>query len=725
MEKEELEALVGKALEEHPEVFPGSPQVVELLGGHGVRIRADTILKNLDVSAFQLNWIKSCSEKTFLENLIKGTFSSLDEKCKEAVKKRLGKIIKEELKCNQDIFPNANQISSILKSKYGFGPSDVLLNRTIDLYPLKLKWINESKAELFFGSYISYSIKGKKYKNAINGKFRKLVEKASEELPHIYPTKSSIRPLLKEKYGINLSGTALQNLINGLDITPIKLKWIKNCPDKIFLEQFEKRVFVASHKKVKDAVYKRFIRIVKKVLDDNHAVFPSLRGIEYLLREKYGTCPDSSFISRRKLDLAPFKLKFIKKCDDKIFLENISKNAFTNLDKKCREAADKRMHDILLSHIADLDNLQMDRNTINKYLQKFPDLAFISSATEEHRFTLDQRIVMAMHIWKETRNEHLHRLIGERLEQLWAFRELFALMKDGRCLDADVVSIFHEILPDKIRNYTQDASITHSFVDKLRDGSFEARAGKDVLLLSFMHWLTKKQTAEIMLRLNQSVGTDNNIYMTSPNGLEYADKIINSLNDFGFVPEKIGTLYLLPPGESEQHEQRKLLTKSKVLQFRKIRDIETAPDEAKLFSEEKKREGEIRPEPKSEIISYDEKTLKNSLPVITLKDIGVVFTEETPEVKQIKTAGDMAILELKGGAIVGFNMEPGHPYSIEVEGRTIPKGTDNAVLDIINGKEGFKVSDKLKSKYKDFMKLIKEKREEISGVKKTKLKGKR
>jgi len=295
-------------------------------------------------------------------------------------------------------------------------------------------------------------------------------------------------------------------------------------------------------------------------------------------------------------------------------------------------------------------------------------------------------------------------------------------MKDGRCLDADVISMFHESLPERIGNYISESTVTHSFVDNLRAGDFKAGKGKDVLLLSFMHWLTDKQSAEIMLRLNQSVGTDNAIYMTSPNGLEYAEDLIASMNTFGFVPEKVGSLYLIPPSESEEDEQRKLLTKGKVLQFRKIQDVEKAPEELQLFSREKKKKGGARIEPKADIISYDEKTLKKSLPLITMKDVGVIFTEEIPEVKKVEVEGEHAILTLKGGLVLGFNVEPEHPYSIEVEGRKIPKGTDNAILDLMNEKEGFEVANGLKKKYKEFMKLVKGKREQMGPVKKRVLK---
>ncbi len=718
-----IKKIITDNFEKYQELFPGSTQIIDMLvEEYGIRLSHSTVLKLTGLTAIQMKWIKECDTRIFLENLSGKRFTQMEKKGRFEVKKRLIKIINELLKEYPTAFPTSVKIAELIKHTYGVEISYVAIAENINLPNLQKKWVKSCSDEVFLNRLSDWSYGGldKNIRATVKKRFEKVVKKLLSKNPEVFPGSHQIPPLLK-RYGLK---SASIQLCKNLDLPALQKKWIRNCKDDVFLENLVKGRFSNPSKEVKNAYKKIFRKIVRNMLNSNPNTYPSSTQITILLKKRYKIKITANSVGKN-IHLTNLQSAWLTKCSEKLFLESLSKKKLGGIAKKLESVINKRMHKILFSHIDDLNALPISKPTLDNYLKKFPDLIFLLFASEEHRFTVDQRIVLAMHVWKETRSEDLHKLIGERLDQLWGFRELFALMKDGRCLDADVISMFHETLPKRIGNYIPESAVTHSFVDKLRDGSFEARAGKDVLLLSFMHWLTKKQTVEIMLRLNQSVGTDNNIYMTSPNGLEYADEIINSLNDFGFVPEKIGTLYLLPPGESEQHEQRKLLTKSKVLQFRKIRDNETAPDEAKLFSEEKKREGEIRPEPKAEIISYDKNTLRNSLPLITLKNIEVVFTEETPEVKQIKTAGDMAILELKGGAIVGFNMEPGHPYSIEVEGRKIPKGTDNAVLDIINGKEGFKVSDKLKSKYKDFMKLIKEKREEISGVKKTKLKGKR
>lgn len=706
------------------EDFPGSPQIVEAFRERtGVILNPATISTNFDLVPFQLEWINSCEDWILIKSISGHKFGFVDEKCKKAVKKRFKKIAEAELKKSLEDYPSARIIAILLKA-YGAPIDRGTVIRNLDIFPIQLEWIKSSKKELFLKDFHKGTfgkMRSKRLKDAVKKRFVSIVREELKGNPEIFPSTMQIADFLNKKYDLSISNSTINRRLN---LQPFKINWVKCCENRVLLENITKGTFAGESKIVKELARRKFKKIIENELQNNPDVFPSRRKILELLKN-YGIEGLTPSMAFNDLDVNLLKLKWINSSVEALFLEQLSKGTFGKLDKKCKKAVDKRMHDILLSHIDDLSGLLINKQTLNSYLKKFPELAFLLTATQEHKFTIDQRIVLDMHLWKETRSEDLHKLIGERLEQLWGFRELFALMKDGRCLDADVISMFHETLSDRIGNYVPKSAVIHSFVDNLRAGNFNTREGKDVLLLSFMHWLTDKQSAEIMLRLNQSVGTDNAIYMTSPNGLEYAEDIITSMNTFGFVPEKVGSLYLLPPGESDQDEQRKLLTKGKVLQFRKLQDVDRTPEELQLFLKEKRRKGGVRPEPKADIISYDEDTLKDSLPLITMKDVGIVFTEEPPEVKKVEVEDDKAILTLEGGAVLGFHVEPEHPYSIEVEGRKIPKGTDNAILDVMNEKEGFEVAKGLKRKYKQFLKLIKDKREQIGAIRKTKLKRKR
>lgn len=720
---ERFRDIVNKKLEVNPLVFPSSRQISRLFADDGIKVEPSTINKKINLPALHLNWIKSCPEKTFLENLSKNTFNSIDKSNREVANERFKKIIEVELENNPEVFPSSIQIANLLSKKYGLDIGRPTISRILHIAMLQSEWIASCDVKIFLEKNINgtFSGLGLESREAVKDRFVKIIEAELKDQPDILPTSPKIVDLLNKKYQVKITSNPISTRT---DLPALQLNWIKSCSEKAFLENLSSGSFSGFNTKLNEAMQTRFAEIVESALPGKMGIFPSSVQISLFLKNKYGV-PVTSTTLIKLFDLHPVQMDWINSISEKLFLENFSKSRLTKLDGKCKEAADRRMHDILLSHIDDLASLPLTKTTIIDYIKKFPDLAFILISTQEHKHTIDQRIVLDMQVWKETRSEDLHEFIGERLDQLWGFRELFALMKDGRCLDADVISMFHENLPERIGNYIPESAVTHSFVDNLMAGDFKAREGKDVLLLSFMHWLTDKQSAEIMLRLNQSLGTDNAIYMTSPNGLEYAEDVINSMNTFGFVPEKVGSLYLLPPDESEGGEQKKLLTKGKILQFRKMQDVEKAPEELQLFSKGKRKKGGERAEPKADIISYDEKTLEKSSPLITMKDVGVIFTEEAPKVRKVEVENDKAILTLEGGAVLGFHVEPRHPYSIEVEGKKIPKGMDNAILDVMNGKQGFEVGKGLKRKYNQFLKLIKDKKEQIGSVRKTKLKAKR
>jgi len=722
MEKEELRALVDKALAENPDVFPGSPQIAELLSKkYGIKVGRLAVYNNFELSDIQLKWINSCSEKVFFENMSRGTFSKLDEKFKEAEKDRFRKIVDKTLDENPDVFPGSPQIAELLSKKYGVKVDSMTVYNNLELSDIQLKWINSCSEKVFLENMSrgTFSKLDEKFKEAEKDRFRKIVDKTLDENPDVFPSSTQIPELLRRKYGVNISESTI---LNNLEISNIQLEWINSCSEKVFFENMSRGTFRKLDEKCKEAERNRFRKIVDKTLDENPDVFPGSPQIAELLSKKYGVNISERAILNN-LELSDIQLEWINSCSEKVFFENMSRGTFSKLDEKCKEAVNKRMYQILLSHINDLESLQLSKSTLDNYLEKFPDLRFLKASEEEHRFTVDQRIVLRMQVWRKTRSEELHKLIGERLEQLWGFRELFALMKDGRCLNAAVVSMFHEDMPEKIKNYIPQAEIEHFFIDDLVDGKFKAKG--DVLLLSFMHWLTEKQAAEILLRLNRAVGTDNTIFMTSPNGLEYSDEMIEILNSFGFNPEKIGELYLLPPdSDVEPQEQRKLLTKSRLLQFRKINEVEKVPEEARLFNEVKKNGSGERIEPKSDIINYNKETLQNAKPYLSMREVRAIFVEEVPEVKEILLGLDIegALIELKGGTVIGFNMSIEHPYSIEIEGKRIPRGIDNAIIDIFNGKQGFNLKEEMKERYNEFLNLIRKKRESISTVKKTLLK---
>jgi hypothetical protein len=707
--RKRLETIIKKVLKKDPNVVPSSPQISDLLEKQGWELDSQTLRNNLDLVSIQVEWIASCDRSIFLENYSNQMFNNLNERCRQAAKERFGSIVENELGKHKDVFPGSVQIADLL------GISTATVSTNLDLTSIQIKWIESCDEKIFIDNFIRkvFNPLGEDCKEAARNRFAKIIERAIANNLNVLPSSYQITSLLG-KSGIKTNATTVRN---NFDVVSAQVKWINSCEVSLFLENFKAGRF--KEPTCIEAAKKRFKRIVEKELQINPKIFPTSNQISVLLEKKYGVKVSHTSVLRN-IDLVALQSKWIESSDEKILLESISSGVITNIDKKCREALDRRMHSILLSHLDNLDKLPMHKETLKRYLKKkFPDLAFLLTTMQEQRFTMDQRIVLSMHLWIKTRKAELHEKIGERLDQLWGFRELYALSRDGRCLDAHVISMFHESLPQRVSDFIPQSSITHFFVDDLFGGDFKAEPGKEILLLSFMHWFTERQAATALSMLNAAVSTDNPIFVTNPDIIEYSSDVLLVLENFGFTAERIGTLYLLPPSMGDVGEQRKLLTKSKILQIRKAKDAINAPEEANLFSKVRRRPGRERIQPNTEIVSYDEETLRNAIPLLTMKDISSIITEEIPHVKGILIGEDETILELKGGAVVGFNMDPRHPYSIEIEGKRVPRGTDNAIIDVLKGRAGFNVSKGMKADYDKFLKTVQERREKISGVKRT------
>ncbi|HID72686.1 TPA: hypothetical protein EYP38_01980 [Candidatus Micrarchaeota archaeon] len=360
----------------------------------------------------------------------------------------------------------------------------------------------------------------------------------------------------------------------------------------------------------------------------------------------------------------------------------------------------------------------MDKGTLLKFFNLYPDLNFIGALVGRDEKAVDQKIATDMHIWRAKRNSQLHDAIGQRLEQLWGFRELFALMRNGRFHEADVISPSHERMFAAISAFVPGNSICHFFVDQLMDGTYVTGFGKDVLLLSFMNWLTPLQTADALLRLNAAVEPDNEISMTVPARFSVTSDFPILLSSFGFELTRAGMVYLIPPQNEGDTTREKLLTRSQLLQMKKIGNPVNPPEAATLF--EYIPAGNKCPKTgQNDIISYDIETLESSVPLISLHGIGMV--PGSPEIKQVIVDTDACMLELKGGAVVGFNMDPRHKFTVEREGYRIPSGTDTAALGLMSGGNGFTVPDRLKRKYDDFVKLVRSQRDKIAKVKVTRI----
>ncbi|MEM4195235.1 MAG: helix-turn-helix domain-containing protein, partial [Candidatus Anstonellales archaeon] len=86
--------IVDKVLGENKEVFPGSPQIAKLIENkYGVKISGATILRNIELSSLQKEWIEKCEDREFLENFSKKVLSNVEGEGKEARDRRFKEIV--------------------------------------------------------------------------------------------------------------------------------------------------------------------------------------------------------------------------------------------------------------------------------------------------------------------------------------------------------------------------------------------------------------------------------------------------------------------------------------------------------------------------------------------------------------------------------------------------------------------------------------------------------
>lgn len=707
--KKRFGKIVTGVLEKNPEVVPNSNQIAGLLERtHNIKPADITIRKNIDLVPLQMRWIEECEDKALLENMTERHWNGADKKITNAITNRFGKIVTELLEKNPEVFPGSNQIAGLLESAYGVKPRSCKLGENIDLISLQTGWVEKCEDNAFLenmrgGRFIAAdSI----VKVAIEKRVEKIVTELLKANPAGFPSGSGIAELVKRAHQVTLD---VSTMGEHTDLVPLQMRWVEECEEKVFLENVNRGSFNGVDKKVKSATTVRLGKILTEVLEKNPEVFPSSPQIAELVEKIHQVKIDPQTVGRYA-DTTPLQIGWIGRCDEKLFLENLTtKGRFTRVKRDVKNAIEDRVHRVLIAHEHELDKLPLARTTIKKYLQKFPDVAFLATINQEHRFTVDQRLVLSMQIWRAARSEELHAKIGERVEQLWGFRELVALLKDGRCLTADVISMFHESMPEKAKGIVPESEIRHFFVDDLKGGKYRTEEGKEVLLLSFMHWLSDGQTAEILFRLNRAVGMENGITMTISERVGYDPEILVTLERFGFAPVGAGSLYLIPPEDVEKKEGRKLLTRSNFLQIKKFKEVDEGTTEARLFSRERVNGENERVEPTADEFSYDRETLKSAVSIVFTRDALAASAAEALEITEILIDDEKALVELKGGTVVGLNMDPDHPNTIEIRGYKRPKGIENAIINVLSGKEEFRVEDGIKEDYRKFVELLRSK----------------
>ncbi|MFH1785057.1 MAG: hypothetical protein ABH842_01380 [Candidatus Micrarchaeota archaeon] len=706
-----LRKIVDGEIAKRPSLCPTDMGIVNYLHEtYGVRISAPTIATYIETADMQLTWIAGCEPRALLWNMKNSKINSKRDSRRigRAIRRRFTEVVGDLLQEKPDIFPSGYNVASSIKEKHDIDFNETAVQNTTDLKKFQRRWIKECDGTAFLQELKNgrFSRVDPSIKKLVTERLRTMVSDALKENPDVFPAAPKIADILEGKYGLRIScGT----LTTQLDISKLQSNWLDSCKSSVFLKYFKGKVLTGVEDDgVRKKAHDKLERIILRVVEAHKKEYPTAPAIVGWITERHGITIQASAIMRW-VDLASLQLEWIRKCGDWEILNTITDHKFSSrTDARVLEAREKRGYDAIVN----LANQwrRISATTLRRYMNNYPELAFLRRAVSEHVITVDQSIALAMQVWRASRSDVLHNLIGNRLEQLWGFREIVTLAKASVCTDTAVVSMFHETLPERVAALVPGISLTHHFVDDIFSGKFPGEPRKQILLLSFAHWLTTSQSAEMLVRLNRSSDETTRILITSSLGYPYTSDVLTVLDSFGFEATTAGHLTLTP----EKGKQcGKLVTESAVIELRKVRDVEAVPETAKLFSSDPKiPAGRERIEPKSDVVSYDLEMLRTAVPMVAMWKPDATITDDRVVLRKIEVSrdsqgNDIALLELRGKVLVGFNMHPRKPHLVEVESAQIPRRLDQALSNMMIGNEGgISVSRDMRERYREFLRIV-------------------
>lgn len=537
--------------------------------------------------------------------------------------------------------------------------------------------------------------------------------------PEIVPTKKAISEYLKEVHGITISP---RNVKQYLGVSRLQVDWINAIEDARFLDVIGAGSTIGSMEpEAKNTAQTRLEKIVGDLDIPSFEVLPTRPSIATALGTKFSTTV--SEFPLKKIDLVAVQCNWVETCSEHAFLHQFSSGCFRSVKSNVKAAIDARMVKVLLAHPDDFSELEISLKTIDRYADRYPDqLGFLKSSGSQ---TVDQRIVLSMGALRKGRSKDLHAIIGTRLEQLWGFRELYGLLAGvlhpSSVRNADIISPFHELLPEKMSKLIPEITLTHHFPDDVLDERFEPNEGP-VVLLSVMQWLSDSQTSDVLARLNRSISVGTPVVITNPVWFEHDQDLEQTLSLFGFQIESTSTLHL-DPSEDPKHEAgdiaSKLKTVCSVTKLRKQRDVTDVPGSAHLLSRKKPGASGAKTDrvtPSADEISYGTEDVAALKPAISLVTAGTL----SPLIEGLSF---MAKLSLEGGVSVNITLDPTgeSPPVVQIEGdRRRDSNVLGAVQHLLNGEEGgFSVSSDLTAKHAELVRLLKRSKSKPASAKPT------
>lgn len=704
-----IKKLVDDGLAKRPQVYPTAVSIsIMLEEEYGKGISNVTVSAYVDIGEAQKRWVRRCRPEDLLSSIKTVRILGTDDvEVEKAVRRRFRGIVSNLLRAHPEVFPTGPNVAALIKTVYNIDFNEDTIQRTVDMQRLQKNWVRRCRAEVFLRAVKEgrFSRVDASVKLVMMGRFTGVVRSVLKQHPDTFPTCTGTIELLRKKHSLELSPSTITR---NVPLAGLQSRWLGTSTNGAFLREFTARTFSkVEDVAVRDKAQVRFKQVVLGAIRSHPREYPTGPGIVANLKRRYGYEP-TEHTCTEAIDLPKLQIRWIVRSTDWQILDAIAKGRFSpRTDPSVLEAQEARAKEALANQAANWRDIS--RQTLDRFEGRYPELRTFRHVVAEHVVSIDQMIAARVRPMRASRDEALHSLIGKRLEQSHAFRVLYALVKAGVCQPADVVSMLHESLPTKMAQVIPEISLTHQFVDSIFDGTFTTRPDRQLVLLGFAHWLTVTESAEILSRLNRAIGSGQSILVTSPIGYRYADGVADLFGQFGFSLVHTGHVSLTP---EKGVVCRKLGAEAAIVELRKVDEPTPVPESVKLFSPDTRAgTGEARAPGKNREVSYDLDILRTAVPVVAMMEPKAREVDKPVELRSIafgKDAdGDMMLLELSSGVIVGFNMNPVRACTVEIRGKEVPSGLRHALAHAMRGEErGIVVSTSMRADYRRFVEMI-------------------
>lgn len=615
--------------------------------------------------------------------------------------------IKAVLQAHPELFPVPNALQQL----EGLPSYEVLrsgINRK-EWERMQVDWVRSVSQEHFLAGFA-----GKMFSNVprfygsvdaeISSRLQKITAQVAKKYRTLFPNPFS----LEHKDGLPTDATL------GARVAPeiwqaMQIKWVSSSSQAVFLASISGQNMRIASKPVYDTISDKLQAIIRKKLEKNKSVFPTPKAVS-----RFSGMPEEITISSRipAEKWEEWQLEWIAVSSDEDFIAEFHSKRFARVSDSVKERKKGRLRSMLVGKlssgiipqeaVAALGNWDV----IKRNIPDFDELVGISQCILQR--TDDQAIVSSIGLSYSGREQWVNELIEGRMEQLWFFRELFALAKTGNADGATVISFFHPSLPKRLESLLPGVTVGHVLLEDLENGPLPL-GGKSILL-SVFQWLSPKRTAQLIRNLSLSVPEGAEVIFTYPAAHLINPDSLGALATAGFSLEKVGQLSISPLGVGGA-TGKKLGQVSGLAMLRR-HGSSSEIRELALFV--RGRQGA----PEREGTEYFGSTY--SPEELRAAGASVVLHEASAQVKQngrrippiqiiaidIGTDGK-ALLTFLSGSIAGFNMDPRRPGMAELEGMKILQSTLNAVSAIARGSPAeVNVGEELSGKYREFLATV-------------------